>query len=163
MTDLQQESTPGSTLSQESVPTGLLMSLLSTSIVAWLIIGALAYGDEAFTSPDVMPFFTLILSMVMVACLVVFAAIFQDTRPSRGGVYYTAAITGFGASTVYSVTSAGWGNVHRRIFWSYGGIFGGVLVEALTGGYTLFARRLESSLPDGQRETRAVSSTEKRQ
>ncbi|GJC86982.1 hypothetical protein ColLi_09820 [Colletotrichum liriopes] len=131
----------------QPVSTGTLIGLLSTSFVAWLIIGALAYSDATFVSDDILPFFTAPLSVILVTCLVLVTA----EVPS---IYYTAAITGFGISAVYSLVSGGWANNHRRIFLAFGGLFGGLLLEAFTGLHTFCTRWLETTLASAQREKR---------
>lgn len=132
----------------QSSLTGILVGFLSTSFVFWLLIGALAYSDGTFVSLEALPFLTAPLSVFMVTCLVFVAA-------EVPAIYYTAAITGFGISAVYSLVSVGWANNHRRVFWALGGLFGGLLLEAVTGLHRICARRLFISLDEAQREKRA--------
>lgn len=90
-------------LSRDVEDASLIMSLLSTSFVAWLLIGASAYGDDSFMPVETLPLFTGLLSTIFVVCLIFATAELQTARPGRSGVYYTAAIMGFGVSTSYSL------------------------------------------------------------
>ncbi|KAF6787589.1 hypothetical protein CMUS01_16446 [Colletotrichum musicola] len=124
---------------------GLTMGLASTSFVAWLLVGALAYGDDSLAVLEALPLLTGSLSTVSVVCLIFAANELQVAGKRQGGAYYTAAVVGFGISASYSLVSSGWASGHRRVFWALGGIFGGVLFEAATRFCASCAHRLQAS------------------
>ncbi|WYZ38332.1 hypothetical protein EsH8_III_000246 [Colletotrichum jinshuiense] len=150
-------------LSRDVEGASLIMSLLSTSFVAWLLIGASAYGDDSFIPVEALPLFTGLLSTIFVVCLIFATAELQTARPGRSGVYYTAAIMGFGVSASYSLISSGWANAHHRIFWALGGTFGGLLLETLTGFCAFCARWLQASISHPEPETGISRAAKKRQ
>lgn len=125
---------------------GPLIGTLATSLVAWLIMGALAYGDGTIITIDTTAAFTKILFLILLSSLFFAALETSYAWPNRVAAIYTAATMGFGATASYSILSTGLGNGFHRAFWSLGGIFGGLLFEALTGVFTTCVYKLEASV-----------------
>lgn len=113
-----------------------LLGFIVTSITLWIIQGSLAYGDGTFVSPDALPFVTMPLVAFQIPMLVFALHEAETARPGRTTARLTAALTGLSFMTVYAVMTGGWENNPRRIFWCMGGLWVGVLVEALTGVFT---------------------------
>ncbi|KAF9874917.1 hypothetical protein CkaCkLH20_07611 [Colletotrichum karsti] len=146
------------TPSQHTYPgsPGALMGLLSTSVVTWLLLGAMAYSDAIAEEAQFV--LNLFLCVVLVTTLSLASAELpsagQSRRgASRGSAYYTASVTGFGASIVYALVSSNWDSGHKRLFWGLGGFYGGILLEAATGFYAACARRLRESMYESETET----------
>ncbi|KAL0935575.1 uncharacterized protein CTRU02_210166 [Colletotrichum truncatum] len=132
---------------------GVLMGLLSTSFVAWLLIGALAHCDDSFMPVETAWILTASLSFILAVCLILSTAECPTSTHSQGAAYYTAAIMGFGVSTIYALTSNGWYHNQRRVFWSLSGLFGGIFLEASTGFFSSCARRLQASMINSESVT----------
>lgn len=122
------------------------MRFLSTSFSVWLLIGALAYGDNILIPDEARFFLIAILFAILLTCLILASAFFPASRGLQGGAYYTAATTGFGIRAVYAFVSDGWADGFRRFFWALGGFFGGMLLEASTGFCYACACRLQAAL-----------------
>ncbi|KAK2740483.1 hypothetical protein CKAH01_18581 [Colletotrichum kahawae] len=141
----------------------LLMSLFSTSFVAWLLIGALAHADRSFMDIQSLPPFVGLLSIILVTCLILAIVETEGNMPRQSGVYYTAAMTGLGASASYCLVTTGWESNYNRIFWALGGIYGGLLLETSTGLYTFFARWLDACVSRPELQTEKLQITRERQ
>ncbi|OBR15674.1 hypothetical protein CH63R_00854 [Colletotrichum higginsianum IMI 349063] len=130
---------------------GGLLPALAIALVSWLLIGSISHSPPAIAALGD-GIIALDVALVFVQIPMLFLALdsASDLWPGRGSATFTAAVVGLGVASAYALRAAdGWANGSQGLFWTLGGMYGGVALEWLTGFWARLERRLERSATRG--------------
>ena len=112
---------------------GLILVALTTALTCWFLTGMIGHTSPALPAQDDMTILCVFLwipQALATGCLVYTA---QTRGWSTPAATLSASIVGVGATVLYGVCWADWGNAATRAFWVAAGIYGAMGVEAWLG------------------------------
>lgn len=132
---------------RESFDVGVFIFNTLVTFLSWGILGAMAYSD--WINEDRYWATSMLVALILiVAMLVTFALAHGEGRlkwTDWYGARMMSAVACFGVTTIYAVASRGWANGYRRVFWSLGGLYVGILMEVTTGLFYRLSRALQQN------------------
>lgn len=138
--------------------TEAVLRCFAISIIAWLVIGALGFSN--WSPPAERYLLDMLVGVLVVTHAMSLTSAVEPAGalwPQSSSVYTTAAILGFGATTICTILLSGFSrDAYLGIFWSLSGSYLGIMVEGLTC-VVHRTKALVASTAEAQLDTRGTA------